>query len=96
MPNYYSLNYKTQVSCIPFYLISYFIYRTTEAEQNQQDKINTQIVFSSLWGEKMQFTRKMQLYINIYETKKSTNISGALYMSEVAKNNTKLDYLINY
>lgn len=44
----------------------------------------------------MQFARKMQLYINIYETKKSTNISGVLYMSEVAKNNTKLDYLINY
>lgn len=33
-------------------------------------KLTHKLFFSSLWGEKMQFTRKMQLYINIYETKK--------------------------
>lgn len=43
---------ETGVACIPLYLISSFIYTTTEAEQNQWDKINTQIVFPPFGQEK--------------------------------------------
>lgn len=59
-------------------------------------KLTHKLVFSSLWAEKMQFTRKMQLYINIYETKKVKQHQWGFIYVWGNKNNTELDYLINY
>lgn len=71
----------TGVACIPLYLISSFIYTTIEAEQNQWDKINTQIVFLPL-GWKNPVYKKMILYINICGRQKRVKKSLSFCVNE--------------
>lgn len=64
----------TGVACIPLYLISSFIYTTIEAEQNQWEKINTQIVFSPFGLEKSCLQENDIIHKYLWKTRKSQKI----------------------